>query len=105
MRRTSVSLPTKHIAHDPHEKRGRYGLDHRDTGLIARMQSSWATQSQRARYIKTSAIVFLVIFLFYFFSPSGVDLYKDGTFPPDRSYSLTKNGIEKSKVHNCSQFW
>ncbi|KAK3937654.1 guanosine-diphosphatase [Diplogelasinospora grovesii] len=80
MRRTSVSLPTKHVAHDPHEKRDRYhGIHNRgETPLLARMQQAWMSQSQRTRYIKTGAIIFAVIFLFYFFSPSGVDLYNGG---------------------------
>lgn len=78
MRRTSVSLPTKHIAHDPHEKPDRYDNGNRDASLIMKMQSAWASQSQRARYIKTGAIIFVVFFLFYCFSPSGVDIYHGG---------------------------
>lgn len=82
MRRTSVSLPTKQIAHDPFEKPDRYeGGSHRP-GLLAKMQSAWASQSQRARYIKTGAILFFVLFLFYYFSPSGVDLYNGGRETP-----------------------
>lgn len=79
MRRTSVSLPTKHVARDPHEKPGRYGADSRgDHGLMAKMQSAWMSQTQRARYVKTGAIVFVVILLFFYFSPSGVDLHSAG---------------------------
>ncbi|KAL2191070.1 nucleoside phosphatase GDA1/CD39 [Thermothelomyces heterothallicus CBS 203.75] len=78
MRRTSVSLPTKHIAHDPHEKPDRY-RNPREQSLIMKMQSAWVSQSQRARYIKTGAIIFLVFILFYCFSPSGVDIYNGGT--------------------------
>ena len=74
MRRTSVSLPTKHIAYDPHEKPDRYD-DNRDESLIMKMQSAWVSQSQRARYIQTGAIIFTVFLIFYFFSPSGVDIY------------------------------
>jgi guanosine-diphosphatase len=79
MRRTSVSLPTKHVARDPHEKPDRYDLEHgHEPGLLARMQSAWLSQSQRARWIKTGAIVFVVFLVFYYFSPSGVDIYHGG---------------------------
>ncbi len=79
MRRTSVSLPTKHVAHDPHEKPDRYDAEHgSQPGLLATMQSAWASQSQRARYIKTGAIIFVVFVLFYFFSPSGTEVYHGG---------------------------
>jgi guanosine-diphosphatase len=74
MRRTSVSLPTKHIAH---EKPDRYE-NNREESLIMKMQSAWVSQSQRARYIKTGAILFLVSLLFYCLSPSGVDIYNEG---------------------------
>ncbi|KAH8891353.1 nucleoside phosphatase GDA1/CD39 [Thozetella sp. PMI_491] len=75
MRRTSVSLPTKHIAHDPHEKPDRYGHGHRAPGFFAKMQAAWMSQSQRMRYLKTCAIILTILFLFYYFSPSGVDIY------------------------------
>ncbi|KAK4192876.1 putative guanosine-diphosphatase [Podospora australis] len=94
MRRTSVSLPTKQVAHDPHEKPDRYEFDHREPSVFVKMQQSWASQSQRARYLKTGAIVFVVFCLFYFFSPSGVELVhggggqgqtpSDGTYGTDR---------------------
>ncbi|KAK4103908.1 nucleoside phosphatase GDA1/CD39 [Parathielavia hyrcaniae] len=96
MRRTSVSLPTKHIAHDPHEKPDRYGKNNREQSLIMKMQSAWVSQSQRARYIKTGSILFAVFLLFYFFSPAGVDLYQGDTLadqgqtPSDSSYGTDK---------------
>lgn len=77
MRRTSVSLPTKHIAFDPHEKPDRYE-NPREQSFIMKMQSAWVSQSQRSRYIKTGAIIFAVFCLFYVFSPSGVDIYRGG---------------------------
>lgn len=88
MRRTSVSLPTKHIAYDPHEKPDRYGVTNRDPSLSIKMQSAWASQSQRARYIKAGAIIFVVFCLFYYFSPAGVDLYNGGRFWPGRRPSV-----------------
>lgn len=102
MRRTSVSLPTKHIAYDPHEKPDRYD-NNRGDSLITKMQSAWVSQSQRARYIKTGAIIFVVFVLFYCFSPSGVDLYhgaagaegqaqspSQGQTPSDSTYGTDK---------------
>ncbi|KAK0752366.1 putative guanosine-diphosphatase [Schizothecium vesticola] len=99
MRRTSVSLPTKHVARDPHEKPDRYDLEHgHEPGLLARMQSAWLSQSQRARWIKTGAIVFVVFLVFYYFSPSGVDIYhggasssgNQGQTPSDSSYGTDR---------------
>ena len=78
MRRTSVSLPTKHIARDPHEKADRYDGDHKESGFFGRMQSTWASQSQRARYVKSGAIILFIFIVFYYFSPSGVDIYSGG---------------------------
>lgn len=78
MRRTSVSLPTKQIARDPFEKPDRYDGDHREPGLIAKMQSAWASQSQRQRYVKSGAIIFLIFLVLYYISPSGVDVYRGG---------------------------
>jgi len=82
MRRTSVSLPTKQVARDPFEKPDRYGRDsnHREPSLFVKMHNSWMSQSQRTRYIKTGAIIFFVFFLFYYFSPSGVEIYNEGMY-------------------------
>lgn len=94
MRRTSVSLPIKQVAQDPHEKPDRYGFGHREPGIFVKMQQSWASQSQRARYVKTGAIVFVVFCLFYFFSPSGVELVRgkegQGQTPSDGSYGTDR---------------
>ncbi|KAK3905294.1 nucleoside phosphatase family-domain-containing protein [Staphylotrichum tortipilum] len=108
MRRTSVSLPTKHIAYDPHEKPDRYETN-RGESLLVKMQSAWASQSQRARYIKTGAIIFVVFVLFYFFSPSGVDLYhagaKDqGQTPSDSTYGTDRCTRSYSKDKPIVQF-
>jgi guanosine-diphosphatase len=79
MRRTSVSLPTtKHaVAHDPYEKPARYGEQH-PTDILARIRLFWMSQSQKSRWVKAGAILAAIIFLFYYFSPSGVKLYHDG---------------------------
>lgn len=94
MRRTSVSLPTKQIVHDPHEKPDRYdGVNGREPSFFARMQASWMSQSQRARHIKTGAIIFFVFLLFFWFSPSGVELYNgggQGQVPSDSSYGTDR---------------
>lgn len=80
MRRTSVSLPTKQIAHDPFEKPDRYDDedDLRRHGLAVTMKDALLSQSQRARWIKTAAIIFSLLCVFYWLSPSGAEIYKGG---------------------------
>jgi len=79
MRRTSVSLPTNSkIAHDPHEKPARYGVHHRQAGVLGTI-GAWMSQAKQTRWIKYTAALLTVFFLFYYFSPSGVDLYNGGT--------------------------
>jgi guanosine-diphosphatase len=79
MRRTSVSLPTKQVAHDPFEKPDRYASgSHTGGSLFSRMKESWMSQSQKMRWIKTSAIIFSLIVLFYLFAPSGVEVVTGG---------------------------
>jgi guanosine-diphosphatase len=78
MRRTSVSLPTKQAARDPHEKPARYDAHHRDPGFLNSLRAAWMSQAQKARWLKTAAIVFAVVFLFYWLSPTGVDVYNGG---------------------------
>jgi len=97
MRRTSVSLPTRQVAHDPYEKPDRYiGTAARNGNLVAKMKDSWIAQSQRSRWIKMGAIAFALICLVYFFSPSGVKVYhgvtgsSDGQVPADSSYGTDK---------------
>ncbi|KAK0735479.1 nucleoside phosphatase family-domain-containing protein [Apiosordaria backusii] len=107
MRRTSVSLPTKHVARDPHEKPDRYEFGHREPDLLSKMQSAWTQQSQRARYIKTGAIVFTVLLLFYFFSPSSVDRYdggNQGQVPSDSSYGTDRCTRSYSKDKPIVQY-
>jgi len=82
MRRTSVSLPTRNTAQDPHEKPNRYstkGASHRATSTLEKAKAAWMTQSQRSRYLKTGGILLFVIFLFYYLSPSGTDVYNGVT--------------------------
>jgi guanosine-diphosphatase len=79
MRKQSVSLPTKHIVHDPHEKPDRYG-DEYPQGVLAKMKEQWMSQPQRTRWIKTAAIVLSVCLLFYWLSPRGVDVYNEGGY-------------------------
>ncbi|KAL1842704.1 hypothetical protein VTJ49DRAFT_4483 [Mycothermus thermophilus] len=109
MRRTSVSLPTKSkpVAYDPHEKPDRYGAS-RQSSLIMKMQSAWLSQSQRARYTKTGAIILFVFLLFYFFSPSGVDVYHgrtgQGQVPIDSSYGTDRCTRSYSKDKAIVQY-
>lgn len=80
MRRTSVSLPTKHVRHDPHEKPARYDSGHREPGIVEKLQGATMNQAQKSRWLKTGAIVVFLVFLFYYLSPKGVDIYQGGTF-------------------------
>ncbi|KAF7544838.1 hypothetical protein G7046_g9698 [Stylonectria norvegica] len=119
MRRTSVSLPTKHVAHDPYEKADRYHFgQHRKQGLLGRMKDSWMSQSQRARWIKTAAILFGLIGLFYWLSPRGVEIYHEvsntpaassggdsqGQVPSDDSYGTDRCARSYSKDKPIVQY-
>ncbi|KAL6875435.1 GDA1/CD39 family domain-containing protein [Trichoderma longibrachiatum] len=75
MRRTSVSLPTKHAAHDPHEKTDRYLPSHRRKGPLASMKDTMLSQAQKSRWLKTGALVLILMCLFYWLSPTGVEVY------------------------------
>ncbi|KUJ22071.1 guanosine-diphosphatase-like protein [Mollisia scopiformis] len=110
MRRTSVSLPTRNVAHDPHEKPARYsskGASQSAASTLEKIKTAWMTQSQRSRYLKTGGILLFVVFLFYYLSPKGTDLYggatgignQDGQTPSDSSYGTTKcsRSSDKSK--------
>jgi guanosine-diphosphatase len=77
--RTPTSPPSKFGVFDPHEKPDRYNFKPKRQGIIGRMKESWMTQSQRTRWIKTAAIVFAIVTLFYFISPKGVEVYNEGT--------------------------
>ncbi|KAI2471941.1 guanosine-diphosphatase [Annulohypoxylon bovei var. microspora] len=104
MRRTSVSLPTKQVHHDPHEKPARYDSGHREPGILEKLQSATMNQAQRTRWLKTTAIVVFMVFLFYYFSPKGVEVYKGvshsgGQTPSDSSYGTDRctKSISKDK--------
>ncbi|KAH8812059.1 guanosine-diphosphatase-like protein [Xylogone sp. PMI_703] len=103
MRRTSVSLPTKHtVAHDPYEKLARYeskGANVRELGLSGNSKTAWMTQSQRSRYVKTGGILLFIVFLFYYFSPSGIDVQGRGSDPIDPAAGTTRC----SKPHDSSK--
>ncbi|KAK5993648.1 putative guanosine-diphosphatase [Cladobotryum mycophilum] len=88
MRRTSVSLPTKNVAFDPYEKRDRYD-NNPNQGVFATMKEAFMSQSQKSRWIKTGALVLTIICLFYWLSPSGVDIHHDSV--PHASPSGSKS--------------
>lgn len=82
MRRSSVSLPTRIVAHDPHEKAARYstrGANSSAIGTLEKRKTAGMTQSQRSRFLKTGGVLLFVIFLFYYLSPNGTDVYTGGT--------------------------
>ncbi|KAI3557533.1 GDA1/CD39 family protein [Colletotrichum abscissum] len=86
MRRTSVSLPTKQPARDPHEKPGRFAPAQRNTGLFAAFRDM--SQAQKTRWMRTGAIAFFVVFLFWYLSPRGVNVYNGG----GKSWLISKGG-------------
>ncbi|KAI0866253.1 guanosine-diphosphatase [Xylaria cubensis] len=95
MRRTSVSLPTKQIRRDPHEKVDRYDPGHREPGILEKLQQAGMNPAQKSRWLKTTAIVVFILFLFYYLSPKGVDYYQGvshsgGQTPADASYGTDK---------------
>lgn len=76
MRRTSVSLPTKQVAHDPHEKPDRYGRARRQAGILENLKDGMMSQAQKTRWVKTGAVVFFILCAIYYLAPSGVDVYR-----------------------------
>ncbi|KAL1878069.1 hypothetical protein VTK73DRAFT_8120 [Phialemonium thermophilum] len=111
---SAASSKKKKVAHDPHEKPDRYQDDPKQPSLWAKMQSAWVSQSQRARWIKTGAIVFAIFLLFYYVSPSGVDLYNgtspagskggNGQKPSDSSYGTDRCAKSYSKEKPIVQY-
>lgn len=79
MRTPTSPSSSKFPGFDPHEKPDRYKFKPKRQGVIGRMKESWMSQSQRTRWIKTAAIVFAIVTLFYFISPKGVEVYHEGT--------------------------
>ncbi|KAI1335232.1 guanosine-diphosphatase [Xylariaceae sp. FL0016] len=110
MRRTSVSLPTKHNPRrDPHEKPGRYDAGHRELGILEKLQQAGMNQAQKTRWLKTTAIVVFLIFLFYYLSPKGVDIYQGvsntgGQTPSDSTYGTEKCTKSYSKDKPIIQY-
>lgn len=97
MRRTSVSLPTKHVAFDPHEKTDRYYPTQRNQGLFSSMKDNMLSQSQKSRWIKTGALVLVLMCLFYWLSPTGVEVYNKS---PLGETSASKPITENTPVAN-----
>ncbi|KAI0833069.1 guanosine-diphosphatase [Hypoxylon sp. FL0890] len=110
MRRTSVSLPTKQVRYDPHEKPARYDSGHREIGIVEKLQAATMNQAQKTRWLKTTAIVVFLVFLFYYFSPKGVEVYKGhvshsgGQVPSDLSYGTERCTKSYSKDKPIIQY-
>ncbi|TVY29381.1 putative guanosine-diphosphatase [Lachnellula hyalina] len=95
MRRTSVSLPTRNVAHDPHEKPARYntkGASNSAVAILEKAKAAYMTQSQRSRYLKTGGILLFIVFLFYYLSPSGIDVHNGATEKPGVSVGSSGSG-------------
>ncbi|KAI1135685.1 guanosine-diphosphatase [Hypoxylon sp. FL0543] len=110
MRRTSVSLPTKQVRYDPHEKPARYDSGHREIGIVEKLQAATMNQTQKTRWLKTTAIVVFLVFLFYYFSPKGVEVYKGhvshsgGQVPSDSTYGTERCTKSYSKDKPIVQY-
>lgn len=118
MRRTSVSLPTKQVAHDPFEKPDRYlddetgnGHPRRQAGILEKLKDGMMSQAQKTRWFKTSAVVFLFLVALYYFHPSGVAIYDgsatskgQGQSPSDSSYGTDRCTASFSKDKPIVQY-
>ncbi|EHK26083.1 uncharacterized protein TRIVIDRAFT_36017 [Trichoderma virens Gv29-8] len=113
MRRTSVSLPTKHAAYDPHEKTDRYYPSQRNQGLFSSMKETMLSQAQKSRWLKTGALVLILMCLFYWLSPTGVEhgaaaagngAPNSGQSPVDSSYGTDKCSKSYSKDKPIVQY-
>ncbi|EFQ28041.1 GDA1/CD39 family protein [Colletotrichum graminicola] len=111
MRRTSVSLPTKQLARDPYEKPGRFAPAQRNTSLLGRLSDM--SQAQKTRWMRTGAIAFFVVLLFWYMSPRGVNVYNEGgvskggaggQVPADASYGTSKCTQSSSKSKPIVQY-
>lgn len=66
-RRRSISLPTnKPAGDDPFEKAGRHASAHAHKSTFS---GAWMNQSPRGRLWRVGGVIFLVICVFFFFSP------------------------------------
>ena len=86
---------TPHAA--PFTGEDRYDTEHRGE-VFGAMKETWMSQSQRARWLKTAAVVFVVVCLFLFFSPGTVMPYNAGEI---RCYCSSPNPLLKT----CSIPW
>ncbi|KAF3760297.1 hypothetical protein M406DRAFT_52967 [Cryphonectria parasitica EP155] len=110
MRRTSVSLPIKQVAHDPHEKPDRYGHERRQAGILEKLKNDMMSQAQKTRWFKTGAILFIFVFAIYYLAPTGVDVYRGGPstgggqVPADSSYGTDRCTQSYSKDKPIVQY-
>ncbi|EGY17757.1 hypothetical protein VD0002_g2223 [Verticillium dahliae] len=112
MRRSSVSLPHTKNARDPFEKPGRFAPA-RKPGLLGALKAVIMSQTQKARWIKTAAVVFFIVLGFIWLSPKGVDMYNnrvsptksnDGQVPSDNSYGTDRCTKSSSKSKPIVQY-
>ncbi|EQL01563.1 hypothetical protein G6O67_003017 [Ophiocordyceps sinensis] len=109
MRRTSVSLPTKQVARDPHEKPDRYQPAQRGRGLLSAMREVWVHHSQRTRWLRTVAVASTVLLIFWWLSPRGVEVYHGvsrvkGQMPADSTYGTDRCQKSYSKDKPIVQY-
>ncbi|RDA94209.1 hypothetical protein CP533_0603 [Ophiocordyceps camponoti-saundersi (nom. inval.)] len=112
MRRTSVSLPTKQVAHDPFEKPDRYQDDPRSQGPLSAMKEAWTPTSQRLRWLRTGTIALTIVLLLWWISPRGVGVYNEisraksrgGQVPSDATYGTDRCQASYSKDKPVVQY-
>ncbi|PFH57420.1 hypothetical protein XA68_15098 [Ophiocordyceps unilateralis] len=114
MRRTSVSLPTKQVAHDPFEKPDRYQTDPRAQGPLSAMKEAWTPPSQRLRWLRTGALALTIMLLLWWLSPRGVSVYHEmsraknrdgnGQVPSDATYGTDRCRASYSKDKPVVQY-
>ncbi|KAJ4024195.1 Guanosine-diphosphatase [Fusarium irregulare] len=102
MRTPTSPSSSKFPGFDPHEKPDRYKFKPKRQGVIGRMKESWMSQSQRTRWIKTAAIVFAIVTLFYFISPKGVEVYHEVTQPAQGSNNGEPAPISSPTSSRCT---
>lgn len=76
--RTNLSADSKYNINtslpDLHEKPDRYRPKKKNPSLTTKMKEAYMSPTKKTRYFKTGAILFVLVCLFYWMSPSGVSI-------------------------------
>lgn len=81
--RTNLSADSKYNINtslpDLHEKPDRYRPKQKNPSLTSKMKEAYMSPTKKTRYFKTGAILFVLVCLFYWMSPSGVSIPRHST--------------------------